>query len=255
MSEPITDYSSEQRKYVPEQYKRSTKLLGVIDAALGFSDELEKALREISDKFNIEDAVGPMLDYYGLYFGIERRIGETDEQLRIRIRLGSGTEDLPTNEAIYNYFKIVFGIVNIGLYPVWPAGNYFILDRSEPPAPEGLLSMKKEYLASGVDIGQGTYICGEPTGDGNVDFGFIISEDNGMPIICDYMRYALEFMLSYSESYNISIDGDLIDNDGNVFIDDAGNALQLSEQGTAISSGDLITSDGDNIVIMDYILI
>ena len=63
MSKPITDYSSEQRKYVPEQYKRSTKLLGVIDAALGFSDELEKALREISDNFNIEDAVGPMLDY------------------------------------------------------------------------------------------------------------------------------------------------------------------------------------------------
>ena len=219
MSEPITNYSLEQKKYVPEQYKRSTKLLGVIDANLGFSDELEKALREISDNFNIEDAVGPMLDYYGLYFGIERRIGETDEQLRIRIRLGSGTEDLPTNEAIYNYFKIVFGIVNIGLYPVWPAGNYFSLDRSELPAPEGLFSMKKEYLASGVDIGQGTYICGEPTGDGNVDFGFIVSEDNGMPIICDYMRYALEF--------------DLVDNEDNNFV----------------------TSGGDTLIALDYILI
>ena len=219
MSEPITSYSLEQKKYVPEQYKRSTKLLGVIDASLESSDEIETALREISDNFNIDDAVGPMLDYYGHYFGIERRIGETDEQLRKRIRLGSGTEDLPTNEAIYNYFKIVFGIVNIGLYPVWPAGNYFILDRSEPPAPEGLLSMKKEYSASGVDIGQGTYICGEPPEDGNVDFGFIVSEDNGMPIICDYMIYNLEF--------------DLVDDEDNNFV----------------------TSDGDNLIALDYILI
>lgn len=219
MSEPITSYSLEQKKYVPEQYKRSTKLLGVIDASLESSDEIETALREISDNFNIDDAVGPMLDYYGLYFGIERRIGETDEQLRMRIRLGSGTEDLPTSEAIYNYFKIVFGIVNIGLYPVWPAGNYFILDRSEPPAPEGLLLMKKEYSASGVDIGQGTYICGEPTDDGNVDFGFIVSEDNGMPIICDYMRYDLEF--------------DLVDDEDNNFV----------------------TSDGDTLIALDYILI
>ena len=197
MSEPITDYSSEQRKYVPEQYKRSTKLLGVIDAALGFSDELEKALREISDNFNIEDAVGPMLDYYGLYFGIERRIGETDEQLRMRIRLGSGTEDLPTNEAIYNYFKIALGITDMMLCPVWPAGLYFVLGQGMPEP--DIDEARTIAAASGVDFGQGTFLTCE---DGEA-YGLIVLEDNGQPIVIDQRWPDTEYAMVDDEGYLI----------------------------------------------------
>jgi hypothetical protein len=203
MSEPITDYSSEQRKYVPEQYKRSTKLLGVIDASLGFSDELEKALREISDNFNIEDAVGPMLDYLGLYFGIVRKIGETDEQLRMRIRIGSGTEDLPTNEAIYNYFKVALGISDMVLCPVWPAGLYFVLGQGMPePDVDEVTTVA---AASGVDFGQGTFLCCE---DGEL-WGLIVLEDNGQPIVCDSTPITFDYF------YFIDENGDylLIDED------------------------------------------
>ena len=205
MSEPITNYSSEQRKYVPEQYKRSTKLLGVIDASLGFSDDLEKALREISDNFNIEDAVGPMLDYCGLYFGIERRIGETDEQLRMRIRIGSGTEGLPTFEAIYNYFKIALGISDMILCPVWPAGIYFILGpgMSEPDIEE----TTRIVAASGVDFGQGTFLSCE---DGEA-YGLIVLEDNGQPIVIDQRWPDTEY--------------ELVDDDGNYLVDSEGNHL------------------------------
>ena len=202
MSEPITDYSSEQRKYVPEQYKRSTKLLGVIDAALGFSDELEKALREISDNFNIEDAVGPMLDYYGLYFGIERRIGETDEQLRMRIRIGSGTEALPTPEAIYNYFRIALGITDMMLCPVWPAGLYFVLGQGMPePDVDEVTTIA---AASGVDIGQGTFLCceeGEP-------WGLIVLEDNGQSLVIDQRWPDTEYAMVDDEGYLIVDDAD-----------------------------------------------
>lgn len=205
MSEPITDYSSEQRKYVPEQYKRSTKLLGVIDAALGFSDELEKALREISDNFNIEDAVGPMLDYYGLYFGIERRISETDEQLRMRIRIGSGTEDLPTFEAIYNYFKIALGISDMILCPVWPAGLYFVLGHGMPePYIDEVTTIA---AASGVDFGQGTFLSCE---DGEL-WGLIVLEDNGQPLVIDQRWPDTEY--------------ELVDDDGNYLVDSEGNHL------------------------------
>lgn len=202
MSEPITDYSSEQRKYVPEQYKRSTKLLGVIDATLGFSDELEKALREISDNFNIEDAVGPMLDYYGLYFGIVRKIGETDEQLRMRIRIGSGTEDLPTPEAIYNYFKIALGISDMILCPVWPAGLYFVLGQGMPePDVDEVTTIA---AASGVDIGQGTFLCceeGEP-------WGLIVLEDNGQSLVIDQRWPDTEYAMVDDEGYLIVDDED-----------------------------------------------
>lgn len=205
MSEPITNYSLEQKKYVPEQYKRSTKLLGVIDATLGFSDEIETALREISDNFNIDDAVGPMLDYYGLYFGIERRIGETDEQLRMRIRIGSGTEDLPTPEAIYNYFKIALGISDMILCPVWPAGLYFVLGQGMPEP--DIDEARTIAAASGVDLGQGTFLSCE---DGEL-WGLIVLEDNGQPIVIDQRWPDTEY--------------ELVDDDGNYLVDSEGNHL------------------------------
>ena len=205
MSEPIKNYFLEQKKYVPEQYKRSTKLLGVIDATLGSSDEIETALREISDNFNIDDAVGPMLDYYGLYFGIERRIGENDEQLRMRIRLGSGTEDLPTFEAIYNYFKIALGISDMVLCPVWPAGLYFVLGHGKPEP--DIDEVRTIAAASGVDFGQGTFLScedGEP-------YGLIVLEDNGQPIVIDQRWPDTEY--------------ELVDDDGNYLVDSEGNHL------------------------------
>lgn len=202
MSEPITNYSSEQRKYVPEQYKRSTKLLGVIDAALGFSDEIETALREISDNFNIEDAVGPMLDYLGLYFGIERRIGETDEQLRMRIRIGSGTEDLPTNEAIYNYFKVALGISDMVLCPVWPAGLYFVLGHGMPEP--DIDEVRTISAASGVDLGQGTFLSCE---DGEL-WGLIVLEDNDQPLVVDQRWPDTEYAMVDDEDYLIVDDLD-----------------------------------------------
>lgn len=206
MSEPIKNYSLEQRKYVPEQYKRSTKLLGVIDATLGSSDEIETALREISDNFNIDDAVGPMLDYYGLYFGIERRIGENDEQLRMRIRIGSGTEDLPTFEAIYNYFKIALGISDLFLCPVWPAGLYFVLGQGMPEPPD-IDEVTTISAASGVDFGQGTFLScedGEP-------YGLIVLEDNGQPIVVDQQWPDNEYVM--------------IDSDGYIIVDDENNGV------------------------------
>ena len=205
MSEPIKNYFLEQKKYVPEQYKRSTKLLGVIDATLGSSDEIETALREISDNFNIDDAVGPMLDYYGLYFGIERRIGENDEQLRMRIRLGSGTEDLPTFEAIYNYFKIALGISDMVLCPVWPAGLYFVLGHGMPEP--DIDEVRTIAAASGVDFGQGTFLScedGEP-------YGLIVMEDNGQPLVVDQRWPDTEY--------------ELVDDDGNYLVDSEGNHL------------------------------
>lgn len=206
MSEPIKNYFLEQKKYVPEQYKRSTKLLGVIDATLGSSDEIETAIREISDNFNIDDAVGPMLDYYGLYFGIERRIGENDEQLRMRIRLGSGTEDLPTFEAIYNYFKIALGISDLFLCPVWPAGLYFVLGQGMPEPPD-IDEVTTISAASGVDFGQGTFLScedGEP-------YGLIVLEDNGQPIVVDQQWPDNEYVM--------------IDSDGYIIVDDENNGV------------------------------
>lgn len=180
MSEVVTSYSEAQRKYVPEQYKRSEKLLGLIDCALAMADELEKAFHEIGDSFTIDDAVGPMLDYFGAYAGgFVRRIGETDDQFRARIRLGTGTEDLPTLEAVYNYFELALGITDVGFFPVWPAGLYFVLGQGNEVLADDIAYIA---AASGVDLGQGSFLCLE---DGE-NYGLLLLEDNSQPFVMDY---------------------------------------------------------------------
>ncbi len=180
MSEVITSYSEAQRKYVPEQYKRSEKLLGLIDCDLAMADEIEKALHEIGDSFTLDDAVGQMLDYFGAYAGgFVRRIGETDDQFRARIKLGTGTEDLPTLEAVYNYFELALGITDVGLFPVWPAGLYFVILQGSPEIDAE--DLENIAAASGVQFGQGTFFCLE---DGEA-YGLLVLEDNGQPLVVD----------------------------------------------------------------------
>ena len=206
MSEVITSYSEAQRKYVPEQYKRSEKLLGLIDCDLAMADEIEKALHEIGDSFTLEDAVGPMLDFYGAYAGgFTRRIGENDDQFRARIRLGTGTEDLPTLEAVYNYFELALGITDVGLFPVWPAGLYFVLLHGSTEIDTE--DLENIAAASGVQFGQGTFLCLE---DGEA-YGLLVLEDNGQPIVIDQRWPDTEY--------------ELVDDDGNYLVDSEGNHL------------------------------
>lgn len=206
MSEVITSYSEAQRKYVPEQYKRSEKLLGLIDCDLAIADEIEKALHEIGDSFTLEDAVGPMLDFYGAYAGgFTRRVGETDDQFRARIKIGTGTEDLPTLEAVYNYFELALGITDVGLFPVWPAGLYFvILQGSQEIDSEDLENIA---AASGVQFGQGTFFCLE---EGEA-YGLLTMEDNGQPLVTD-QRWPDTLY-------------ELVDDEGNYLVDSDGNHL------------------------------
>lgn len=203
MSEVITSYSEAQRKYVPEQYKRSEKLLGLIDCSLAMADELEKAFHEIGDSFTIDDAVGPLLDYFGAYAGgFVRRIGETDDQFRARIKLGTGTEDLPTFEAVYTYFELALGITDVGLYPVWPAGLYFVLGQGNEVLADDIAYIA---AASGVDLGQGSFLCLE---DGE-SYGLLLLEDNSQPLVID-QRWpdALYILVNEAEEELVDENGD-----------------------------------------------
>lgn len=205
MSDPITSYSEAQRKYIPEQYKRSTNLLGVIDCFLALVDQLETAIREIGDSFTLDDAIGPMLDFYGAFCGFTRNTGETDEQFRARIRAGSGLDGIPTVDALYNYFEIALGVTDVGIYPCWPAGFYAVFGGDT----EITDSVVETVAASGVDMAQGTFLCcedGEP-------YGLIVLEDNGQPLVID-QRWP-------DTLYN------LVDSNGNQLVDDQGDALVM----------------------------
>ena len=201
---------------MPEQYKASEKLLGLVDAFLTQCDSLEAAFQEMVPMLDPEQAVGPSLDFIGALVGVARNPGETDASYRSRVLQGFHSAGIPAPEPIRDLIVLQVGRP-VMLVSCWPAAMYFVVDGSAGEI--DIPALETEYMSSGVALGQGTYICGEPTDDGNVDFGFIVSEDNGMPIVCDYMRYALEF--------------DLVDDEDNSFV----------------------TSDGDTLIALDYILI
>lgn len=213
---PITSYSEHCRPYVPEQYKASEKLLGLVDAFLTQCDSLEAAFQEMVPMLDPEQAVGPSLDFIGALVGVARNPGEADASYRPRVLQGFHSAGIPAPEPIRDLIVLKVG-KPVMLVPCWPAAMYFIVDGSAGEI--DIPALEAEYMPSGAALGQGTYMCGEPRADGDVDFGFIVSEDNGMPIVCDYMRYALEF--------------DLVDDEDNNFV----------------------TSDGDTLIALDYILI
>lgn len=213
---PITSYSEHCRPYVPEQYKASSKLLGLVDAFLTQCDSLEAAFQEMVPMLDPEQAVGPSLDFIGALVGVARNPGETDASYRPRVLQGFHSAGIPAPEPIRDLIVLQVGRP-VMLVPCWPSAMYFVVDGSVGEI--DIPALEAEYMPSGVALGQGTYMCGEPRDDGDVDFGFIVSEDNGMPIVCDYMRYALEF--------------DLVDDEDNNFV----------------------ISNGDTLIALDYILI
>ena len=198
---PISSYHDYCDPYVLEQYKRSTKLRALIDVCLRQCDDIEQAWFEIRGALNLEDAVGPALDYIGALVGVERVPGQTDEAYMVRILMGNNSEGLPTYEALRRALQVKLGQTEIGLYPIWPAGLYYVLyEHSEPSRPENL----DDYFTSGTEVVQGTFLCCE---DGE-EYGLIVLEDNGQPLVIDQRWPDTEYAMVDDEGYLIVGDAD-----------------------------------------------
>ena len=187
--ETLVPYEETTKKFIPEQYKNSARLLGIINSILAQCNDLEIAFFEILEALSLQDAIGPALDYIGAVVGVERIVGETDESYRTRIIAGKAISGLPTPEALRNVIKFVTGIENVGLYPCWPAGMYFVLGGTTTA---DLSVLESESMTSGAALGRGTFLRGE-LGD---DIGYIINEDNGMPFVIDWHPLYSEYQIT-----------------------------------------------------------
>ena len=101
--ETIVPYKEEFKKYIPEQYKNSEKLLALVNSCMAQFDDLETAFFEILQSLNLADAIGPALDYLGAIVGVKRNPGESDTQYRERIVSGLNLLNLPGPEALFNH--------------------------------------------------------------------------------------------------------------------------------------------------------
>ena len=202
--EKIESYKEEGDKYVPEQYKNSSNLRGVVDALLSQCDDLETAFFEILGSIDLRTAIGPALDYLGEIVGVTRKPGESDDAYRKRIYQYRDLQGAPTHEGIRSALHLLTGQTGIGLYPNWPAELYWV-----PPQAEkyDLSQIVSDSMTSGDSLVQGTFLCCE---DGE-EYGLIVLEDNGQPLVID-QRWPDTLY-------------ELVDDDGNYLVDSDGNHL------------------------------
>ena len=199
--EKIGSYVEMLQGYIPEQYKGSARLLGLIDSMLVQCDALETALFEILGSIDLATAIGPALDFLGAIIGVPRISGETDEAYRARIYRFRSLQAGPTYEGVRKALELLTGQDDIGLYPCWPAGLYWVPLHAEE---YNLAQLISESVTSGVDIGAGTFFfCedGEP-------WGLLILEDNGQPFVVDQRWQDTEYAVVDDEGYLIVDDAD-----------------------------------------------
>ncbi len=177
--ETIVPYKEEFKKYIPEQYKNSEKLLALVNSCMAQFDDLETAFFEILQSLNLADAIGPALDYLGAIVGVKRNPGESDTHYRERIVSGLNLLNLPGPEALRMVIKFLTGCDSVGLFPNWPAEMYYVLDGSTDA---DLSNLEKNSMTSGASLVRGTFLCAEE-GEG----GYIVNDDNGMPFVVDYL--------------------------------------------------------------------
>lgn len=204
MAARIESYKQLTDRYIPEQYKASERLRGVLDSLMVQADALEAALWEIFGSLNLETAIGPALDFLGSVLGVERKPGETDEAYRARIYAFRSLQDAPTYEGVRDALELLTGQRHIFIFPCWPAGFYWVPLHAEEHDVAQLIS---ESVTSGVDAFPGTFLTcedGEP-------WGLIVLEDNGQPIVID-QRFPDTLY-------------ELVDDDGNYLVDNDGNHL------------------------------
>lgn len=204
MVEKIESYKQLTDKFVPEQYKASVNLRGMLDSLLTECDNLEDAFFEILESLNLEIAIGPALDFLGAIVGVERRLGETDEAYRTRIYRFRSLKSAPTYEVVREMLELLTGQEHIGLYPDWPAELYWV-----PPHAEeyDLAQLISESVTSGVSLVQGTFLVCEP----GEAYGLIVLEDNGQPLVIDQRWQDTTYAM--------------VDSDGYIIVDDEGAAV------------------------------
>lgn len=171
----VTSYHEYCDPYVIEQYRDSTRLRALIDSVLAQCDDLEQAWLEILEALDIANAVGPALDSIGAIVGVIRIPGETDDAYRVRVLRGNYSEGLPSMEALRTLIRLATGSSRVGLYPVWPAGLYYV----QVGGRELLLGEMDDDLTSGSELLAGTFLRCEDNGP------FIIDEDHGQPFVID----------------------------------------------------------------------
>lgn len=162
----ITDYNYNLELFI-SQFQNSIKLKGIIQAANDSANDIETALFEIKDEFDLDTAIGTQLDIIGIIFNIER-MGMDDTDYRAAIKEKSALAYSGEPESIIEILKATYGATYVEYWPAYPGKYYLITDATvtskqlEPISPAGVNGYVGVYIIDGagnnVLDGKGNYL-------------------------------------------------------------------------------------------------
>ena len=163
----ITNYE-EIIELLISQYKDSTNLKGILEAALENMNDAELALFEIRDNFYLSTAIGAQLDIIGLIFNVDRE-GRIDELYREAIQEKATLAYSGEPERIIELAQSIYGATFVEYTPQYPAKynlytDAIILSRQlNPINPAGVTGFLLKPILDGMGNyildGMGRYIC------------------------------------------------------------------------------------------------
>lgn len=198
----VADHMEALQGLIPEQYKKAEKLNGLVVSVMHGCDQVEAMLQELRGLWDVRSMEGVNLDVIGVVVGVKRKLAETDASYRLRLLSGPVERDLPTYEALRSVVQAVTGSEHVGIYPVWPAGVYVVVETGTDLLPPLL----DDWSASGVEAIAGTFLHQEDSGP------FVVDEDNGQPFVIDAFPKDLELY-------------ELITDTGDGLVDENGDSL------------------------------
>ena len=121
----ISNYWENIKAHNLEQYKQSTKLVGLIQLVMGMLDRCEAGLQELKTLFDLSIAIGAQLDLLGSLINNPRN-GRTDNAYRLSLIQWFGAQRQGTPEDIIRQLLEITGASKVEYIPEYPAGFWVV---------------------------------------------------------------------------------------------------------------------------------
>lgn len=144
----ITDYDY-NLDYLKQEFKSKDKFKGIIQAGNKQAEDIETAIFEIQDNFNIFTGEGAQLDVIGQIIGISRQ-GLSDSDYRAVLAWKAGINLMAgTVEGIFTSIKNLMGVTYMEYTPRYPAKIQIWFDDDWTVGEEDLL---QDLMPAGVSL-------------------------------------------------------------------------------------------------------
>lgn len=209
------------------QFKNKPKIVTFLSSVLGQIQESEDSKFELLNNRSIYTAFGDTLDLCGKIIG-EERLGKSDEEYRATIlqKIAINTSNGTPNKLL-QILQLLTGAENVRMWEHYPANVIFYADN-----PIGDIELVRQTLQTAAPAAVGNVgVIHDPTGRGFVPSEVLYSDVIVLPIVNQDGEVLVtqdgSVILAQIQSSGQIVEVVLIDELGNIVIDEAGNTITV----------------------------